>query len=303
MNGLGGITLELRVLRYFLTVAREGSISRAAHVLHLTQPTLSRQLMELEERLGTKLFIRGNRKMTLTDEGLLLRKRAQEIIDLVQKTEGELQTSDEIIGDIYMGCGETYGMSIVAKIIKELQNTYPGIRYHLFSGNADEVTDRLDKSLIDFGILIEPIQSTNYDSIYLPDVDTWGLLMRKDSPLASRTTIRPEDLWEIPLISSNQTLVSHEISKWLKKDYEKLNWVATYNLIYNASLMVEQGIGYALCLDRLVNTSSDSPLCFKPLEPPLEAEIAIVWKKHQLFSKPATLFYQRIHETLANAKL
>lgn len=287
--------MELRVLRYFVAVAREESITGAAESLHVTQPTLSRQLMELEEELGKKLFIRGSRKLTLTDEGVLLRKRAEEIIELVEKTETEIITSDEIInGDIYIGGGETDAMRTIAQTAKKLQKEYPNIRYHIFSGNADDVTERLDKGLLDFGILIEPADIKKYEYIKLPATDIWGLLMRKDSPLASCDTIKPENLLNIPLLCSRQSMVGKEISEWIDLDYDKLNIVTTYNLVYNASLMVEEGIGYALSLDKLVNTTGNSVLCFKPLEPKLEVGLNIVWKKSQIFSKAAKKFLERL---------
>ncbi|WP_024345212.1 LysR family transcriptional regulator [Lacrimispora indolis] len=291
--------MELRVLRYFLTVVREKNITGAAKALNVTQPTLSKQLMELEESLGKKLFVRGNRTITLTEEGMLLYRRAQEIIDLADKTESEFRGSDEVIsGDICIGGAETDAMRLTAKTIKKLQNKYPHIQYHLFSGNADDVTERLDKGLLDFGILIEPADIKKYDYLRLPATDTWGLLMKKDSPLAALEMIRPENLRNIPLLCSKQTLVKNEISGWLRDDYDKLNIVATYNLIYNASLMVEEGVGYALCLDKLVNTTGSSSLCFRPLEPGLEANLDIVWKKYQVFSKAAEKFLEKLQEEI-----
>lgn len=293
--------MELRVLRYFLTVAREENITGAAKSLHVAQPTLSKQLMELEKELGKKLFIRGNRKITLTEEGIFLRKRAQEIVDLVEKTESEFNITNEVIGgDIFIGGGETEAMRLIAKTVKKLHGEYPHIHYHLFSGNADDVTERLDKGLLDFGILIEPADIKKYDYLQLPATDTWGLLMKKDSPLANLDSISPETLRNIPLLCSRQTLVRNEISGWLKDDYEKLNIVATYNLIYNASLMVEEDVGYALCLDKLVNTTGDSRLCFKPLEPRLEANLDLVWKKYQVFSKATEMFLHKLQEEINN---
>lgn len=287
--------MELRVLRYFLAVAREQSISAAAAYLHLTQPTLSRQLIELEEELGTKLFIRGKRQITLTDEGMLLRKRAEEIADLVQKTQAEVTAAGEVIsGDIYIGGGETYAMHLLASIILDMQREHPDIRVHVYNGNAEDVTDRLDKGLLDFGLLIQPSDVSRYQSIRLRASDIWGVLMRKDSPLAGRETILPEDLWDVPLITSRQRLVDGEIGKWIKRDYENLNVVATYNLVYNASVMVEEGMGYALTLDKLVNTTGDSILCFRPFSPRLEAGLDVVWKKYQVFSKAADIFLQRM---------
>ncbi|MCU6763364.1 Hca operon transcriptional activator [uncultured Roseburia sp.] len=292
--------MELRVLRYFLTVAREESITAAAKALHITQPTLSKQLMELEDTLGKQLFIRGSRKISLTEEGMFLRKRAQEIIDLADKTEADFKKSDEIIsGNIYIGGGETDAMRIIARAANNMQREYPNVRYHLFSGNAEDVTERLDKGLLDFGVLIEPASIQKYDYLKLPAADTWGLLMPKDCPLASRPSIRPEDLTDLPLLCSRQTLVRNELSGWLGQDFGRLNIVATYNLIYNASLMVEEGLGYALCLDKLLNTAGNSKLAFRPFEPVLKSGLNIVWQKHQVFSKASALFLKMLQTEIS----
>lgn len=293
--------MEIRVLRYFLAVAKAESISKAASLLNISQPTLSRQLMNMEEELGKSLFIRGNRKITLTEEGKFLRIRAQEIIDLIDKTQSEFNTSNEIIsGDIYIGGGETDAIRLIAKCAHSLQKKYPNIRYHLFSGNGDDVTDKLDKGLIDFGIVIEPFDLSKYDFIRIPQKDTWGLLMKKESPLASKDFIEPSDLLNIPIITSSQRLVESEISKWFGKDLSQLNIVATYNLVYNASLLVDEGMGYALCLDKLINTTGDSNLCFRPLYPPLEASLNIIWKKYQVFSRASETFLRHLQESLNN---
>lgn len=290
--------MEIRVLRYFLAVAQEQSISGAASVLHLSQPTLSRQLMDMEKELGKQLFIRGNRRISLTEEGMFLRKRAKEIIDLIDKTEAELTSTDEIIsGDIYIGAGETYAMHLVMSIAKKLQENHPEIRYHIFSGNAEDVTEKLDKGLIDFGLLIEPTDTAKYESLKLPTFDTWGVLMRNDSPLAKKDFITPNDLWDVPILCSNQIFLEKRgLSKWIKRDIDSLNIVATYNLIYNASIMVEEGFGYALCLDKLIKTPDDGILCFRPFYPELKVSLNIVWKKHQVFSSAAKLFLKNLHE-------
>lgn len=290
--------MDVRVLRYFLAVAREESISGAAGFLHLTQPTLSRQLMDLEDELGKKLFIRSSRRITLTPEGMLLRKRAEEIVSLVEKTTAEFHSPKETVsGDIYLGAGETDGMRLIAKVINELQHDYPHIRYHLFSGNADDVTERLDKGLLDFGLLIAYPRLHKYDVIRLPAADVWGVLMRKDNPLAALEKIRPEDLRDMPLIVSKQTLGSRELSAWLKTDLESLNIKMTYNLVYNASLMVQEGIGCAFSLDKLVNITDGGSLCFRPLEPRLEAPLFIIRKRYQVFSKAAEVFLNKLLET------
>lgn len=297
--------MELRVLKYFLTIAREGSIMKAAETLYITQPTLSRQIIELEEELGTKLIIRGNknRKISLTDEGIRLRKRAEEIVELAERTELEFKNQDkEISGDIYIGGGETDSMRLIAKLALKLQKKYPNIRYHLYSGNADDITEKLDKGLLDFGILVGPANIKNYNYLKLPFTETWGLLMRKDSFLSTKSTIKKEDLIDLPLIISRQSLVENQVSGWGIQELEKLNIVATYNLIFNASLMVDEGFGYALCLDKLINTTSESNLCFKPLEPTLTVNLDIIWKKHQIFSKAAEKFLQLLQEELTLIK-
>ncbi len=291
--------MELRVLRYFLAVAREESISEAANFLHITQPTLSRQIMELEEELGTKLLNRGrrNQKITLTDEGMLLRRRAEEMIELADRTEAEFARRDELIsGEIHIGAGETDAMRLLTRAAKTLHTLYPHIRYHLYSGNAEYVTEQLDRGLLDFGILVEPADVHKYDYIRLPATDIWGVLLRRDHPLAARDAIQPADLQNLPLIISRQTMVQNELAGWLGSSFDTLHVVATYNLLYNASLMVEEGLGCALCLDKIINTTGDSRLCFRPLEPKLTVGLDVVWKKHQVFPKAAELFLQKLRE-------
>lgn len=291
--------MEFRVLQYFLAIAREETISQAAESLHITQPTLSRQMKELEEQLGKQLFIRGNRKINLTEEGILLRQRAEEIISLVEKTESEIMHSDTTIsGDIYIGSGETEGMRILAKVIDTCHKEYPKIKFHLYSGNFQDVVEKIENGLIDFGVLIEPADISKYDFIKIPVKDKWGVLMRKDSPIASLKSITADTLKKLPLICSSQEIVKNEISGWLNDDYNKLNIVATYNLIYNASLLVEEGSGYALGLDKLINTSGNSKLCFIPLEPKLEVGLTLIWKKYHLFSKAASYFLNQLRKEI-----
>ena len=293
--------MEIRVLRYFLAVAREQSISGAAEALHISQPTLSRQLMDMEQDFGKQLFIRGNRRITLTEDGMLLRRRAEEIIDLVDKTEAEIAAEDDTIsGDIYIGAGETEVMRLIAKLAKKLQSDYPDIRLHIFSGNSEDVTERLDKGLIDFGLLIEPKDTSKYECLRLPAMDTWGILMRKDSPLADKEKITAKDLWKVPLILSAQAMKDKATERLLERKNERLNIAATYNLIYNASLLVEEGLGYALCLDKLIKITDEGILCFRPLEPLATVKLDIVWKKNQIFSKAADIFLKRLYETFGN---
>ncbi len=293
--------MEIRVLKYFLAVAREGSITGAANSLHLTQPTLSRQLQELEKELKQKLLIRGKYKVTLTPEGMILRKRAEEIIDMVEKTEAEFSSiSDTISGDIYIGGGESDSMKYIAEIIREIQSEFFGIKFHIYSGNAEDVTEKLDKGLLDFGILIQPVDVSKYDHITLPEKDLWGVIMRKDNPLSQKKNIKLEDLLKVPLLASRQ--MSPKYSKdsgfldWFGDKYEELNITATYNLVYNAAVMVKAGVGNAISLDKLADTSKESELCFRPLCPKLESGLDIVWKKYQVFSPAAKLFLEKLHE-------
>lgn len=279
--------MEIRVLKYFLAIAKEGSITKAADSLYLTQPTLTRQIQNLEQELGQKLFVRGKYRVSLTPEGLIFKKRAEEIIDLVEKTCAEFASTNEVIkGDIYIGCGETDSMKYIAAVMKELQNEYPEIKFHIYSGNAEDVTEKLDKGLLDFGVLIQPIDLSKYDYLTLPKKDVWGVIMRKDSPLAAKKVITLKDLLNVPIIASRQ--MSKKYSKesgfldWFGKEFNNLNIAATYNLLYNAAIMVDAGIGYAVSLDKLANTSEQSSLCFRPLSPKLESGLDIVWKKNQV---------------------
>ena len=294
--------MDLRVLQYFLAIAREQSISGAAEFLHVSQPTLSRQIKDMEEELGKQLFIRGNRKITLTEEGMILRKRSEEILGLVKKTEDEIALSDDISeGDIYIGAGETPAVHLLAQGAKQLQSDYPKIRFHIASGDTTDVLEELDKGLIDFGLLFGAIDKSKYESLELPIKDTYGILMRKDSVLADQEKITPEDLWDKPLICNrNFRSNENEIYKWLKKDVSELNIIATYSLLYNASIMVEAGIGYAFGLDKIINVSGDSNLCYKPLQPQLQASMSLIWKKYQILSKPAEKYLTELQKILSS---
>ena len=294
--------MEIRVLRYFLAVAREGNITSAANFLHVTQPTLSRQIRDLEDELGQQLLARKSRRVELTPEGMLLRKRAEEIIAMVDKTEAEFTSMENTVtGDVYIGGGETEAVRRIATVIKELRESYPGIHYHFHSGNAQDVTERLDKGLLDFGILIQPADIAKYDYMNLPDKDIWGVIMRKDSPLAQKQAVEKNDLLGLPLICSRQVIspnhAKNEFSDWFGADFEKLNIVTTYNLVFNAAIMVQAGVGYAVTLDKLANTSKESNLCFRPFSPKLESGLNVIWKKYQVFSPAAELFLNRLKDS------
>ena len=288
-------------MRYFLAIAREGSITNAANNLHLTQPTLSRQIHDLEEELGQKLFVRSSHNMNLTNEGMIFRKRAEEIIAMVDKTEAEFRSMEgDIAGDVYIGGGESDAIGLIADVISELRQEYPNIHYHLYSGNSDDVTERLDRGLLDFGILVQPADLSKYNALRLPAVDRWGVVMRKDCALARKTSITREDLRELPLICSRQAMTDSQsdnaFTRWFGEDYAQLNIVSTFNLVYNAAIMVDHGIGYAITIDKIANTSETSRLCFRPLYPALESELDVIWKKYSVFSGAAEAFLNRMAE-------
>lgn len=290
--------MEIRILRYFLAVAQEGSVTRAARALHLTQPTLSRQIRELEEELGQTLFSRGGRELSLTREGLLLRQRAEEIVGLAEITEKEFRSLGEktVSGDLSLGCGESKALSFVTDALKVLQDEHPLIIPHFFSGNGEIVMDRLDKGLLDFAVLMGAENTERYYSLPLPNHDTWGLLMDKDDPMAQKKAITAEDLLGIPLILSSQSLSRDELSGWLGFPMSRLHIAATYTLLFNGSLMVRSGLGYALCFDHIAPSGKDSPFAFRPLSPLLTSPLSLVWKKHQILSAPAEAFLAKIRE-------
>ena len=291
--------MELRVLNYFLTVAREGGLTGASEVLHVTQPTMSRQIQELEEELGQKLFIRTTRSMVLTPEGMLLRKRAEEILEMAERTKSEFSAmGSTVAGDVLIGSGETCALKQLTDLMAQIREEYPGIHFQIYSGNAEEVAERLEKGLLDFGVFVEPADISRYNSIRLPVMDTWGLILRKDHPLAQKEHITREDLGDVPLIMSRQEMAAQKAGNdyldWFGGSYELLNVVAGYNLMYNGALMVRSGLGCAVGLDRIVNTTETSDLCFRPFDPPLEAGIVVVWKKYQVFSKAAEMLLEKM---------
>ena len=286
--------MEVRVLRYFLEIARAGNMSRAAETLHVSQPTLSKQIKELEGELGKKLFHRGSTSLTLTEEGMLLRKRAEDILEMADKTLAEFKSLDEINGgDIHIGCAESNGIVHFIRIIKSMRETYPRIRYHFYSSGTDAVNERLDRGLLDFAIIVQEVDLSKYNYLRVPASDQWGLIMRKDSPLAEHSCIHLNDLMDIPLILSRQAM-GEEMPKWFGEMQDKLNIVATYDLLFNTSVMVREGLGYVLGFDGLVNTGPDSDLCFLPLEPALTSPMHIIWKKYQVFSPVASLLLDEL---------
>lgn len=267
-------------------------------------------MKDLERELGCTLFNRGSRHIELTEAGMRLRKRAEEIVDLMERTEADfLVSGDTITGEVRIGGGETPAVALIADAIEEVQSEYPLVAFNLYSGNGLDVSERLDMGRIDFGLFVGNVDHDKYETLRLPAKDTWGVIMRKDSALAQNATIKPKDLYDQPLILSQQAL--GDMSSWLGRNTEHLNVVATYNLLYNASILVSKGIGYALSLDGLVTASTYNnssiasvggersemlDLTFRPLEPPLEASIFIAWKRYQSFSPAAGIFLEKIKE-------
>ncbi len=299
--------MEIRVLRYFLAVAREGSITKAANYLHLTQPTLSRQLQDLERKLGQKLLLRSQHSVSLTSEGHILRQRAEEIIDMVDKTEQEFHSiKDVIAGTVYIGSGESHTIKFITDIIKDIQKQYSEIKFDLVSGNAEDLIEKLDKGLLDFAVLIEPINISKFYYLTLPEKDRWGVIMKKDSPLAKLDNIKYDNLKDLPLIFSKQVKRQNpsdsDFMKWFKGSFDNFNIAATYNLIYNAGLMAESGVGYVVGLDNLLNTMNNSNLTFRPLYPTLESALNIVWKKGQIFSPASKVFLEKLKDRIVQLR-
>lgn len=293
--------MEFRVLQYFLTVAREGSITGAANYLHLTQPTLSRQLQDLEKELGQKLFNRGQLNISLTPEGMILRKRAEAIIDMVEKTQNEFTSlKNDISGEVHIGAGETETLKSIGDIINDIRSIHSEIIFHMYSGIMEDVLERIDNGLLDFGIVMQPVDLAKYNAINLPEKDVWGVVMRKDSPLVKKEFVTYEDMEKVPLILSRKAFrkptPDNDFYRWFNKNQSKLDIAATHTLFYNAALMVEQGVGYMFTLDNLANTSQSSNLCFRPIEPAFYCSWALVWKKYQMFSPAAKLFLEKMQE-------
>lgn len=292
--------MEFRELQNFLAVAEEGTISGAAEALHVAQPSLSRQMKELEEKLGKTLFIRGNRRITLTEEGMILRKRAGELIRLMEKTENEItNTNRDISGDIYIGTAETMAVHYLTKTAASLQKDYPDIHFHLSSSDTNDTLYQLEQGLIDFALLFIPSNNEKYNTLRLPVSDRFGVLMRKDHPLADRKVLSfKEDLVTEPLIMSR--LVKGKLFPGI--DVLDLNIVATYNLAYIASLMVEDGLGIAICFDSIVNISNKrkNDLIFIPLEDDgMPIQPVFIWKKYQVLTKAAQIFVNQLQENFS----
>ncbi|MDT2759116.1 LysR family transcriptional regulator [Enterococcus xiangfangensis] len=289
--------MELRVLNYFLTVAQEKTISKAAEVLHLSQPTLSKQLKDLEEELGVQLFIRGNREISLTEDGVYLQNRGKEILALVDTTTSNLQKNEVIGGDIIIGGGETQTFRVLSVLLNDLMGSYPDVKVHMYSGNADDVKDKIDKGLLDFGLVIDPVEKQKYEYIPLPVSDRWGILVNNDHKLAKKSAVTPNDIHDQSLLISSQTLVNNQLSEWLGGNLNNFNIVGSYNLLYNASLFIKDGTSIAFCIDGIINTENNG-LTFVPLMPELTSKTNLIWKKKQIFSNAAALFLERLKQEI-----
>lgn len=285
--------MEIRVLRYFLTVVREESITKASEVLHITQPTLSRQLAQMEDEIGVKLFNRGTRKITLTDEGILLRRRAEEILSLVDKTEQELlEQEEQIEGKITIGCGEIQTVQILPQIFSSFSEKYPNVTFDIFTATADLVKEQMDKGLIDVGLLLEPIDIEKYDFIRLPIKEKWIVLMKPDDPLYKKESVTPKDLANLPLILPRRMRVQNELASWFGDYYKNLNIKFTSNLSTNGAIMVSEGLAYSVVIEGAVPFWDSNKIAYKPLSPALTATSVLAWKRQQPFSPAATKFIE-----------
>ena len=290
--------IDLRLLRYFLEIAREGSITRAAEKLHITQPALSRQIALLEDNLGKKLYIRTNYGIRLTEEGLLLRKRAEEMTELEEKIIEEL-SCDDIHGTVYIGAGETAGVKYLAHVLKVIREKYPGIKYRMISGDAEDVSYRLDRGLIDFGLFVGKMNLKKYECITLPDSDSWGVIVRRDDELALKDYVSPDDLRGRSLLFSHQAKTQGEFSEWLGYPVDELDIIGTHNLVYNASVMVREGLGVLVTIDGIVNSNYESGFTFIPLKPEIKAGLMFAWKKENVFTKPAKKFLDEFRASMS----
>ena len=283
--------MDIRLMQYYLAVVREGTISAAAEALHVSQPALSRQMKDLEEELGVTLFERGSRRITLTEEGMILRRRAEEMLRLMQLTEAELtQARDTITGEIHIGAGESHAFHFLSRAAGQLMQEHPGVCVHVVSGDTEDLMDQLGNGLLDFALIFSDVDHSLYHSLVLPQEDRFGVLMRRDSELTEKEFLKMDDLIGKPLLISRAA----DGQLWNGEETRNMNVVGTYNLIYNASLMVEDGLGYALCFDRLINVSGDSALCFRPLLPEICVQGTLIWKRYQVLSPAVRMFVEQI---------
>ena len=294
--------MEIRTLRYFLAVAREENMTRAAEILHVTQPTLSKALKSLEDELGKKLFTRHSFSIRLTEEGVLLRNRAEDLIRMADKIEQEFVSLDDISGgELYLGLAESYQIRYLARMIREFKTRYPNLHYHITSGDTEQIADKLDKGLLDFLVLAELPDSRKYEYLAFPEKDVWGLVIPKADPLSEKTVIRAEDLQGAPLFCSEQGW-NGDIRKWAGISFPKLRLEGSFRLSYNGSVFAREGLGYLLTFRHLIDTSAESGLVFRPLDPPLETTLYIVWNRYQAFTPIAERFLDTLKKSFFNVE-
>ena len=286
--------MEIRTLRYFLAVAREENMTRAAEILHVTQPTLSRALRSLEEELGKKLFTRHSFSISLTEEGMLLRSRAEDLVTMADKIEREFLSLDDVTGgELYLGLAESYQIRYLARELRSLKAVCPGLRYHITSGDTEQVTEKLDKGLLDFAVLCDRPDPQKYDFLLFPEGDLWGLVLPEGDPLAQKETILADDLIGLPLFTSQQGWEG-DIRAWAGERFSQMHLEGSSRLAYNASLFVREGLGYQLTFRHLVDTSAESGLVFRPLSPPLEVSLYLIWNRYQAFTPMAERFLNQV---------
>mgnify|MGYP000050726567 FL=1 len=292
-------SVEIRTLRYFLAIVQEGSITKAAEMLHITQPTLSRQMMDLEQELGTVLLIRGKRSVTLTEDGLLFKQQAEEIVDLADKAENAFRDKTEkISGTIAIGAAEALGSRILASYMKRFSDKYPDVQFELYNEMADHIKDKIDKGILDIGLVLEPIDTSKYEFIRFSGKETWGILCRKDHPLTNKERIAVEDIRPYPLILPSREKALSEVLNWLGCEERNLKVPVKYNLLSNVALLVEAGMGCAVCLDGALSIHYSEELCFCPVYPEHTTRCVLLWKKNRLFQPAASLFIQMLHSRL-----
>lgn len=287
--------MELRVLRYFLALAREENISKAAESLYITQPTLSRQLAELEEELGATLFIRGKRKITLTEEGMLLRRRAEEMVELEIKTENEFrQRNENLSGTVSVGAAETRAAEIFPRAIESFRKKYPDVTFDIHSDIADHVKERLDRGVLDIGLLVEPGEIGKYEFMRLGIEDRCGILMSAKSPLAEKEYVTVEDLQGLPVVANKRASVRDFYRRALGEGFDRLNVIATFNLINNAALFALQDRGYVFTIEGTLANYKNDELAFRPFYPEISQPTFIIWKRYQPMSRPVSRFLEEI---------
>lgn len=294
--------MEIKDLRYFLAIAREENMTRASELIHVSQSTLSKTVKALEEELGKKLFVRHSFSISLTDEGVLLRKRADDLVTMADKIAAEFQSMDILSGgDLYLGLAESYQIRYLAREIKQLKEEFPDLHYHITSGDTEQVTEKLDKGILDFAVLVEPPDANKYDFLQFPEADRFGLVLPEKDILAKKKAIRSDDLVGLPLFCSEQSWHA-DLPRWCGERMNELHLEGSFRLAYNGGIFVREGLGYLLTFDHLINTEPGSGLVFRPLAPALTVEMYLVWKKYQVFSPIAELFLKKMRVFLEGCR-